>query len=99
MSKSRPPVAAKWAPGDTAWVEFRHGTYKCELVSRNEYGYWTVKWANGDEEPKTVDERKLGREAPQKRAKVEAKCFVCHALGRTPNLDASQLMCYNIGGK
>ena len=65
MTKSRPPVAAKWAPGDTAWVEFRHGTYKCELVSfRKEFGVWTVKWANGDEEPKTVRERELGREAP-----------------------------------
>ena len=101
MTKSRPPVAAKWAPGDTAWVEFRHGTYKCELVSfRKEFGVWTVKWANGDEEPKTVRERELGREAPTKRAKVETKCFVCHALGReAPNLDASQMMCYNIGGK
>ena len=60
----------------------------------------TVKWANGDEEPKTVRERELGREAPTKRAKVETKCFVCHALGReAPNLDASQMMCYNIGGK
>ena len=63
--KSRPPVAAKWAPGDTAWVEFRHGTYKCELVSLR-YGYWTVKWANGDTEPQKVDEKKLLREAPQK---------------------------------
>ena len=77
-----------------------HGTYKCELVSRNEYGYWTVKWDNGDEDNKTVDERKLGREAPTKRAKVEAKCFVCsRARAEAPNLDASQLMCYNIGGK
>ena len=86
------------APGDTAWVEFDAGTYKCELVARNEYGYWTVKWANGDEDNKTIDERKLEREAPQKRAKVEAECFVCAALGRTPTLADEQLLCYNIGG-
>ena len=70
------------APGDTAWVEFDAGTYKCELVSRNEYGYWTVKWANGDEDNKTVWEQNLEREAPQKRAKISVVCFVCHALGR-----------------
>ena len=93
------PAAKTWEKGDEAWVEFRHGTYKCELVSRNEYGYWTVKWENGDEDNKTIDERKLGREAPTKRAKVEAKCFVCSALGRRPKLDESQLMRYNIGGK
>ena len=96
MTKSRPPVAAKWAPGDTAWVEFDAGTYRCELVSLR-YGYWTVKWANGDTDHTKVDEKKLLREAPTKRAKVETKCFVCAALGRT-NLDKSQLMCYTIGG-
>ena len=82
-------------------MEFNDGTHKCELVSyRKEFRLWTVKWANGDEDHKTVDERKLGREAPQKRAKTSAECFVCAALGRTrPNLDESQLMRYNIGGK
>ena len=101
MSQSR-TRGAKWpAPGDTAWVEFHAGTYKCELVARNEYGLWTVKWANGDEDNKTVWEQNLKREAPTKRAKTEAaKCFVCHALGRdAANLDKSQLMRYNIGGK
>ena len=94
------PADETWKKGDEAWVEFDAGTYKCELVSyRKEFGVWTVKWANGDEEPKTVRE-KLLREAPTKRAKVETKCFVCAALGRRePNLDASQMMRYNIGGK
>ena len=99
--KGDDPAAKTWEKGDEAWVEFNDGAHKCELVSyRKEFRLWTVKWANGDEEPKTVRERELGREAPTKRAKVETKCFVCHALGReAPNLDASQLMCYNIGGK
>ncbi len=57
-----------------------------------------MKWANGDEEPKTVHVKKLEREAPQKRAKISAKCVVCHELGRTPTLAAEQLLCYNIGG-
>ena len=75
--KGRPaaPAATTWEKGDEAWVEFNNGTYKCTLVSRS-VGVWTVKWDNGDEEPKTVRERLLGREAPTKRAKVEAKCFV-----------------------
>jgi hypothetical protein len=97
MSQPRPRGVAKWAPGDTAWVEFDHGTYKCELVSLR-YGYWTVKWDNGDTEPQKVDEKKLEREAPTKRAKISVVCFVCDALGRTPDLDASELMCYTIGG-
>ena len=92
MSQSR-TRGAKWpAPGDTAWVEFHAGTYKCELVARNEYGLWTVKWANGDEDNKTVWEQKLGREAPQKRAKTSAECFVCDALGRRPKLPREQLL-------
>ena len=74
--KGDDPAAKTWKKGDEAWVEFDAGTYKCELVSRNEYGYWTVKWANGDEDNKTVWEQKLGREAPQKRAKISVVCFV-----------------------
>ena len=99
MYPSRPRGVAKWPqPGDTAWVEFPGlGTYKCELVSLR-YGYWTVKWANGDTDHTKVDEKKLLREAPTKRAKTEAECFVCAALGRT-NLDKSQLMRFNLGGK
>ncbi len=99
MYPSRPRGVAKWPqPGDTAWVEFPGlGTYKCELVSLR-YGYWTVKWANGDTEPQKVDEKKLLREAPTKRAKISVVCFVCDALERTADLDADQLMCYNIGG-
>ena len=96
MPQSRRRGVAKWAPGDTAWVEFDAGTYRCELVSLR-YGYWAVKWANGDTDHTKVDEKKLLREAPTKRAKTEAECFVCAALGRT-NLDKSQLMCYTIGG-
>ena len=99
--KGDDPAAKPWEKGDEAWVKFDDGPHRCELLARNdEFKVWTVKWDNGDEEPKTVRERLLGREAPTKRAKVEAKCFVCSALGReAPNLDASQLMCYNIGGK
>ena len=33
MSRSLPPAAETWKKGDEAWVEFVHGTYKCELVS------------------------------------------------------------------
>ena len=103
MSRLRPaaPAAKTWKKGDEAWVEFHDGTYKCELVSfRKEFKVWTVTWANGDEDSKTVHERNLLREAPQKRAKISAECFVCAACGRRPtNLAADQLMRYNIGGK
>ena len=107
MTRSRPAAkrqkgdeAAKtWQKGDEAWVEFDAGTYKCELVACNEHGSWTVKWANGDEEPKTVRERLLGRKAPTERAETEAECFVCAALGREPTLPREQLLRFNLGNK
>ena len=98
--KGDDPAAKTWEKGDEAWVEFNDGTHKCELVSyRKEFRLWTVKWANGDEDHKTVDERKLGRKAPQKRAKTSAECFVCDALGRRPTLPREQLLRFHLGNK
>ena len=65
MSKSRRRDAANsWAPGKEAWVQFVDGTYKCELLERNEFGVWTVKWDNGDTDHTKVPEKKLLREPP-----------------------------------
>ena len=65
MSTSRRRDAANsWAPGKEAWVQFVDGTYKCELLERNEFGVWTVKWDNGDTDHKKVPEKKLLREPP-----------------------------------
>ena len=96
--KGDDPAAKPWEKGDTAWVEFNNGTFECTLVARN-VGVWTVTWTNGDEEPKTVRERLLGREPPQKRAKTSAECFVCDALGRRPKLPREQLLRFNLGNK
>ena len=65
MSNSRRRDAANfWAPGKEAWVQFVDGTYKCELLERNEFGVWTVKWDNGDTDHTKVPEKKLLREPP-----------------------------------
>jgi len=65
MSTSRRRDAANsWAPGKKAWVQFVDGTYKCELLGRNEFGVWTVEWDNGDTDHTKVPEKKLLREPP-----------------------------------
>ena len=45
-------------------MQFVDGTYKCELLERNEFGVWTVKWDNGDTDHTKVPEKKLLREPP-----------------------------------
>ena len=100
MSQPQSRVVAKWAPGDTAWVEFRswHLQMRARLVPKG-YGYWTVKWDNGDTEPQKVRERLLEREAPTKREGGGEMLRVLRARADAPKLAAEQLMRYNIGGK
>ena len=63
-SRSRRVAAKAWKAGDVAWVQFDDGPYRCELLGRNEFGVWTVKWDNGDTDHTKVPENKLLREPP-----------------------------------
>ena len=64
-SRAEPEETAAWKSGDKAWVRYDK-PFECELVARRggKYGEWTVRWENGDVEPKSVPERLLLRTGP-----------------------------------
>ena len=64
-SRAEPEEPAAWKAGDKAWVRYDK-PFECELVARRggKYGEWTVRWENGDVEPKSVPERLLLRTGP-----------------------------------